>query len=368
MAKTQTLTLLFHDMIEIKKIIFSKQLFCLLLILHIYFAVCAQPPSPLPEEEHEVPHPMNQIKASFYPDIKQPVRSFTWVIDKDTILRKFYDPSGNLISNIGYHDNQPRYKSIFTNKGSLCTESRHYTGDILGNTNAYTYDQNGNLLKWLGSTFVYDKKTKQSTEYKDRNWIVEWNDAKHMKRRYSLNDPNKRTQQSDYTYNASGQLTEIRAEQWKDVYEYQDSLLVHKSRIFYNGNVVTYSGTFSYNNEGRLSRSADNYYVTTYNYDNTGTLTHMLMMKSNDTTKQQEAIFHYKGKSLAEVQVTCNDSYMVYAATEFITNNKVNYLSADKTKKLTMTFLYDSHDNITEIKFSVNGQYGYSKFFLYDYY
>jgi len=325
--------------------------------------------SPLPEEESGIKRPLQKLMPSFYPDIKKPVKSFTWVLDKDTMARHVYDKAGNEIQTINYSNNKPGAQVLVTYTNGLKTSSGYWGNGIQQRGSTFKYNANKNLVEWTSVDYRYDKQTQKTTTANERHWMVEWIDSKRMKSRYILDAGKTKSALSEYTYNESGKLSEINMQQWKTTYDYNDGLLVRKTKLFKNDGSITESFDYSYNADGQMTRSASKYGIETYSYE-AGKLKKMRVMKASDTTQYQDAEFLYKGNVLSTVNIRYNDIQMVYSTPAFnMLSDKL--LAGWKSKQenlVTMELVYDKRGNITEIRYSVNGQYQYSQRFLYTYY
>ena len=347
--------------------LFAKRTFYLLLLLPGSLPLYAQ----LPPEEPEIQRPLEKLQSSFYPEPKKPVKSFFWIVDKDTVSQNFFDQSGNDTLDIQYTLNRPVQKSLHTYSDNLKTGSRLFARDMLQSSGIFRYDKNGNLLEWTQERYSYDKNILLHDRTETRRWIIEWNDRGRMKMKYSPDHTKAKTMVSEYRYDYSGRLTEIDQLQWKSLYEYKDGLPVRKTRVFKNDGSVTAASDYTYDANGLLTGSADNHYITAYGYETTGLLKNMTVMKKDDPAKRQDADFYYKDGLLSAVEVRYSDIGMIFVTPAFTMKNSDDLAFSwqpGQTNRVRMEFTYDGHGNVTEIKYFFNDRYRYGKFALYEYY
>ncbi len=340
---------------------FTKQHLCLVLFLLFNFSTFSQ----MSIDESNIQDPLKKLLPSFYPELKKPIKSFIYIIDKDTISKSYYSRNGNESIQMDYEKNKPFYKSIYKYNGNLKTETRFFINDMLQSTTTFKYDQNKNLAEWKAIKTVYDKKTSTVTQVHDIHWLIEFDKNKKVKRKISVDASNVKTLSYEYFYDAANRLTEANELQWKDKYEYENGLLTKKYRVFKNDNSIYSSSEFKYNRENLLIESIDKYYLTEYRYDALG-LKNIHYINRKDSTQQDIALF-YKNNALTRVEINTTDINLKPA---FYFKSDFLYFSWNKTgmNKLSLEFSYDQHNNVTEIKYFIKDVYKYSKFFIYEYY
>lgn len=341
--------------------VFSKNIFYLLMFILFSYGAFAQ----LTSNGNFFPNPLNQFQSSFYPILKKPIKSFVYIIDKDTVSKSYYDKNGNEYSQLDYENNKPFYKSLFKYTGAFKTESKFFIKDILQSTTTFRYDEKGNLIEWQAVKTVYDTKTSTSKLVDDIHWKIEYDNTNKVKKESSLDASKTVNQFFEYSYNASNKLIEKNERQWKDTYEYNNNLLTNKYRIFKNDNSVYSSSEFKYNSNNLLIESSDKYYVTAYSYDSLQ-LKKIIYMNKLDKTNQ-EINFFYLTNIIFKVEINTTD---IKLKPEFYFKTDYLYHSWSKTdrNKLKMEFLYDKYNNVIEIKYFIKDEYMYSKFFIYSYY
>ena len=320
-----------------------------------------------PFGESVIQDPLKDMSPSFFPQIPIHVKSFTYVFDKDTILKSFFDKNGNETSKFEeFRKSIPLYKSVNKFIGKLKSQTEFYLNDILKSTTTYKYGKAGNLIEWKRDNIVYDKQSQKASSVLDVHWIIEY-DNKRIKTAYLLNQQNTKTQFYNYLYDITNKLIETDEMQWKDKYEYNDSLVTKKYRIFKNDNSVVSYIDYKYNKDKYLIETTDKNFITEYNY-NLKILKTIKYQKRSDSS-HQEINFNYNNDLITKVVIYSNGSTLNFTSPLFIFKN--DYLFGSRKLKemnLEMNFSYDKYKNVTEIKYSVNGLYKYSKRFLYEYY
>lgn len=341
--------------------IFPKPGFYLLILFFTGFSSYAQ----LPADENVIPDPLNKLQSFFYPSVKKPVKSFIYIIDKDTILKSNYDRNGNELSRFDYEGNKPLYKSLNKYNGDLKTETSFFVNNNLQTTTTYKYDGNKNLVEWKKMKTVYDKNTQTSKQVNEIHWFYEPDEKNKIKRKYSIDEAGIKLLSFEYMYDTAGKLNEVNELQWKNKYEYKNGLLTNQYRIFKNDNSVYASSEFTYNEDNLLTGSSDKYYSSAYSYDS-GRLKKIRYTNKADNT-WQEIEFYYNGSVLSKAGINATDPNFKPAFI-FKSDYLYSYWSRNEVNKLRMEFLYDKYNNITEIKYFIKDVYKYSKLFIYKYY
>lgn len=340
---------------------FVQKIGCLCISLFIKLACWGQ----LLLDESIVQNPLQQMAPSFYPVLKKPIQSFIYLIDKDTISKSYYSKAGNEETKLDYEKNRPLYKSIHKYIGNLKTETTFFINDVLASTTTYQYDKNKNPIEWKRIKMVYDKKTTVPQPVTDVHWIFEYDANKKIKKKFLVDALHKRNLIYEYLYDASKKITETNEAQWKDTYDYQNNLLVKKTRIFKPNNSISASSEYQYNEAGLLIASSDNYHTYEYSY-NAAQLA-KIIRKSKKDSAYQAITFQYADSLLSKVVITTTDINLL---PEFIFKTDYLYVawSRREANTLGMEFLYDKYQNIIEIKYFIKGVYQYSKRFIYTYY
>lgn len=321
-----------------------------------------------PFGENIIQDPLKEISSSFFPQITGHVKSFTYIIDKDSISKSYFDKNGNEISKFEeFRKSIPLYKSVNKFIGKLKSQTDFYINDILKSTTTFKYGNTGSLIEWKKDNIVYDKQTQKTSTVLDVRWKIEYNNNR-IKTAYRLDQNNSKIQFYNYVYDTKNKLIETDEVQWKDKYEYEDSFVTKKYRIFKNDNSVYSTTDYKYNEKKYLIETTDKNNLTIYNY-NSKILNSIRYQKRSDTS-YQEIYFHYDNDLVSKIVITTNNFAMNFTNPAFIF--KTDYLySLQKPagiNNLEMNFSYDKYKYVTEIKYSVNGLYKYSKHFLYEYY
>ncbi len=343
------------------KKIFSIYHLCLLVFFFTHSSSIAQ----MMPDAIELPDPLRKLEPSFYPVLKRPIKSFIYIIDKDTISKAYYDKNGNEHTKLDYENNKPFYKSLNKYNGSLKTETRFFIKDVLESTSTYKYDNNKNLVEWERIKTVYDKKASTSKQVSDIHWVLEFDKNNKVTKKFIVDALNVKNPAVEYFYDAPGKLAAAEEGQWKDKYGYDNGLLISKVRFFKPDNSEYARSDFKYNAEGLLVESSDKYYSGEFSYD---------------SLKLKKAVYTYKkDKTYQEIDLSYNKGLLSKAAINttalhlkagFSFKTDYLYFSWSKTdpNKLSMEFLYDKYNNIIEIKHFIKGDYKYSKYFIYSYY
>ena len=337
-----------------------KGIACLGMLLLVNFSSLAQMP-----EENVVPDPLKPMEPSFYPVLKKPVKSFIYLIDKDSISKSYFSNTGNEEIKLDYENNKPYYKAVSKYNGNLKTENKFYINNILQSTTTYKYDNNKNLVEWQAIKTVYDNKNSTSKQVEDIHWLIAYNANKKLKRKHSIDAAKVTLMYFDYYYDNANKLVERDELQWKDKYEYNNGFVAKKYRIFKNDNSVYDSSEYKFNDNWLLASSSDKYNVNEYTYDSLQ-LTKIISTNKKDGTVQ-EITFSYQNNLVSRVQINTTDIKMkpqFYFKTDYLyfawKKNEVNNLK--------LKFFYDNFKNITEIKYYIKDIYKYSKYFIYEYY
>ena len=312
-----------------------------------------------------VQNPLLQVAASFYPVLKKPIKSFLYLIDKDTISKSYYSKAGNEETKFDYEKNKPLYKSTHKYVGNLKTETAFFINNLLASTTTYRYDKNNHPIEWQRIKMVYDKKTTVPQQLTDVHWIIEYDANKKVKKKFSVDASHQRNLVYEYFYDASKNLIETNQAQWKDTYDYQNDLLVKKIRIFKPNNSISASSEYQYNNTDLLIASSDNYHTYEYSY-NAAQLAKITRQSKRDSA-YQTITFQYADRLLSKAVIITTD---VNLLPEFTFKTDYLYFAWDRREAnmLDMEFLYDKYQNIIEIKYFIKGIYKYSKHFIYTYY
>lgn len=345
-----------------KNILFLKKI-VIIIFVSLNFNAFAQI---MKTDESEIQNPLKQVESSFYPNFKKPIKSFIYMVDKDTISKSSFDKNGNEISRIEFESNKPFYNSVNEFKGKLLTETKFYIKNILTNTTNYKYDKKNNLIDWQSIKSTIDKKNGKPILTNDIHWVLEYDQNNKSTKKYSLNAQNLKTQSYDYVYDSSSKLIETNEEQWKDKYENENNLITKKSRIFKSDNSVYSFTSYTYNSEKLLSESSYKYKISKFIYESSKPIK-LNYQYLRDNTSQDINLF-YKNNLLNKVEIATNG--FTYFEPPFIF--KCDYLGMSWKKNeinnLTMEFVYDKFNNTKEIKYFIADKYQYSKYFVISYY
>ena len=316
-------------------------------------------------DESNIQNPLKTLESSFYPQLKKPIKSFIYIIDKDTISKSYFDKEGNEQTKIDYESNKPYYKAVSKFIGNLKSENTFYVKDILQSTTTYKYDSNKNLIEWQGIKTVYDKNGSKPKLVDDIHWILEYDKNNKVTKKFSIDALKVKTLTYEYMYDSSNKLIEMNQLQWQDKYDYDNDLIIKKYRIFKNDNSVYSSSEYKYNEENLLSEADDKYYTTHYSYDASKLKKINYLNKKDNTIQEIDLI--YSDDLLSKVEISTTDIYLK-PEFYFITNYLYFTWNKNESNKLQMEFLYDKYNNIIEIKYFIKDDYKYSKFFIYSYY
>lgn len=318
-------------------------------------------------DEREIQDPLSRLMPSFHPTLLKPVKSCIYILDKDTQSVTFLDRSGNETAYLSYEQNKPFYKGLNQIAGGLKTGAFFYVKDKLRTTSQFRYDRQNNLVEWKDVHTVYDSRTKTSSEAEGCHWIITYNKDNRPLKRYAVDAAGKKTLYDEFFFDAAGRLTGSNQQQWEFRYRYEGNLLACKTKKLKTDTAVYYTALYRYNGQGQLIRFADNYNTHEYEY-NAGQLQRMRTWKKDGKT-QQEVRLAYSDSLLSEALITTGDIALIDVNPPFIFLSGYLYSwNIGQVNTMAMVFLYDSHRNVREIRYSLNGVYKYSKRFLYTYY
>ncbi len=343
----------------LKKLNPRKNIFLIINLINFY--AFAQ----MPIDESRVPNPLKQLETSFYPIPKSPVKSFIYIVDKDTVSKSFFDKKGNELTTISYESNKPYYKVTNNYSGELKTETSFFIKNILQSITTYKYDAKKNVIEWKVIKCIYEKNSSTPKFVNDIHTVFEYDKNNRVIKRFSIDSQNIKTLSHENIFDSSNKLIEKKEIQWKEKYDYENDLLIKKSKIFNNENSIYSYSDYNYNNEKLLIESNDNFYTSKFSYDSLKLKKINYIYKKDNTTQDIDLI--YKDDLLSKVLISTN---CLYSKPEFIF--KSDYLAfswkKNELNNLQMEFIYDEYKNIIEIKYFIKDIYKYSKLFKYSYY
>ncbi len=304
------------------------------------------------------PDPLDSIKTSFEPVLKKPARSCVYLVKKDTLYKVILDETGRETLRITYSKNKPVDTLVhkFDKTGSevLYHRNSQYPNK---DSQKYKYDKNGNAIEW------------QRIGYGAIHWYFEYDSKNRLIKRYTVGEvkANEKDRVSDYIYDKDGNLTEVAEKQWVTRYEYSNKLLIAKTKYYTNDNRNDANNfkRYSYDEGGRPTKTVNNFDSVTYFYE--GNMLKRMVTCVKKDTNYEEVVFFYDKSLLQKAEITTtafsSNPWFIFRS-EYLTGKR----SDGKISKRKMEFFYDKKNNIKEVKYFVEGDYKYSKEFIYEYY
>jgi YD repeat-containing protein len=316
-------------------------------------------------EEISLPDPMQGLESSFYPVWKKPMQSFVCIIGHDTVSKTIFSREGYETERLEYNKGNVLYRSVHQYHRGRKQQTLFYVSDRLQSKTSYRYDASGNLLEWKRLNLQYDKTNRLTGEKTDVHWQYRYNQRKRIAEKFRLDLGPAAIPAFAYIYDDSNRVTEINEPQWKDIYTYEQRRLVSKQRFFKPDQSLYASNSYQYNAEGLLEASTDKFYKRSFVYE-AGRLHQIGCRRQADST-YQTITFQYERSLLHSVHIEATDLYLMPA---FLIASDYFYSSwkSKSVNRLQYDFLYDAHQNITEIRYTVNDRYLYSKQFVYTYF
>ncbi|RYY30201.1 MAG: hypothetical protein EOP46_21545 [Sphingobacteriaceae bacterium] len=147
--------------------------------------------------------------------------------------------------------------------------------------------------------------------------------------------------------------------QWVSVFKYNSRGQITSREESLNGQV---SSTFQYDYDenGMLKTTYTKYYTVSYTYEG-NVLKKCVYTYLKDSTTEDIDFFYEKGK-LSKAIIKRN------GVTSFSPFNFDRNYPGNSEFGLTFEFVYDSHKNVSEIKYFINDVYKYSSQYVYEYY
>ncbi len=325
-----------------------------LLLLMAAISATAQAQDLLPEV-NVAPNPLDEIKSSFYPVPKKPVKRIIYIAAGDTTSVSSFDPDGSECLRIGYSKNKPVNKLV-CQKSDSGTEALFYGNfqQDLQATSKYKYDKNRNLTEW------------EKTGYSAIHWFFEYDSKNRLSRKYTIGEiaANQKARIQDYTYDTAGRLIEIVREQWVKKFTYDGDRLIDQKELYINGDINTLNSfsRYSYNAAGHLTKKVSDLDSVLYFYEGAN-LRSMVSYKKDATYEAVD--FFYEKNLLSKATINTNS---IYSGVFFLFPRLPDPPAQGQISKREMHFFYDSHNNIKEIKYFIEGKYKYNKEFIAQYY
>jgi YD repeat-containing protein len=305
------------------------------------------------------PKPLEFVIEAMSPAFKVPVKKVTWIKRNDTLDVYHVDKKGNEVLRYNYYNNKRGAKTATAYTNGLKTETRYTTkSDEVVTT--FKYNAAGNYTEW-GKKTTYFNSNQQS--YSDFRWLFEYDAKGNVIKKYKEDAGGVKTLTNEYTYDDANKVQQaVTNGQWISVFEYNDKGLLKSRAESLNGQ-VSHTFQYDYDEKGNLKAQYTKYYAVDYVYDEAGKLVNCVYTYTKDGTKEGITFF-YEGNKLTKALIT-RDGLTSFSPFIFPTD----YMAGvNNGLVLKVEFIYDSHNNITEIKHYVNDDYKFSSRYVYEYY
>ncbi|MES2485440.1 MAG: hypothetical protein V4581_05735 [Bacteroidota bacterium] len=303
------------------------------------------------------PGPLAFVVEAMSPVFKVPVKKVAWIMDKDTLDVYHLDKKGNEVLRYNYYNNKPSSTTVTKYTNGLKTETR-YTTKTDEVVTTFKYNADGNYTEW-GKKTTYVNKQPSSGDFK---WLFEYDAKGNVIKKYLEDAAKVKTLNAEYTYDDANKVQKaVINGQWISVFKYDDKGHL-KSRAESLNDQVAHTFQYDYDTAGNLEAQYTKYYNVVYTYEG-GKMKTCNYTYSKDETKEGITFF-YEGDKLIKAMITRNGAT---SFSPFIIPRQ--YLNGVELGfELQVEFVYDSHNNITDIKYFVNDVYKYNSRYAYEYY
>jgi hypothetical protein len=305
---------------------------------------------------HPQPEPLAFVIEAMSPAFKVPVKKVAWIKQNDTLDVYHLDKKGNEVLRYNYYNNKRGSKTVTTYTNDLKAQTRYTTkNDEVVTT--YKYNAAGKTTEWGKVTTYFNATQKSMGDFK---WLFEFDAKGNIIKKYREDAAKVKALNAEYTYDATNKVQQaVINGQWVSVFTYTDTGLLKSREESLNGQVAS-SFQYGYDETGNLITESNKYYTVAYMYDG-AVLKNCVYTYLKDNTTEDITFFYEDGR-LSKAVVKRN------GLTTFSPFNFDRDYRRGTDFVLTFEFVYDSHKNVSEIKYYMNEVYRYSSQYVYEYY